>query len=575
MKKENSFNNLMRISISLKAKLIMGFTVIVIVMGSISLITYSKQQSSLQQMDGMVESAIIANSIIKDGDQVLQGGKGIATYTISKTPEDKKAVMDLLKMNEDKMLELKKYINNKNGISFFEATEKLFISYRENVEKSLEHIDNKNSTELLISKKNATQIFGYMQSNLQELIRNELDYNSIEKMRLNKAAEMTGKIIFGLILLVGGLSIFGAVLLTNRITGMITKLARYAQEIADGNLQVEEIQVHSKDDLSILANAFNKMGQNLRTIIGKISENSNNVANSAEFLKSNAEENSKAVEQIAVSIIHISEGAVNQREQSEKTFKIATNLYEGNKKVYEDTNKVLLSSEKATNAANVGNDKMVALLNQIEVIEEKIVATQSVSEDLKEKSSEIKKVLDTISNMASQTNLLALNAAIEAARAGTHGKGFAVVADEIRKLAEGSSNATKEITEMLRDIQNSSEELAGSMLVGVKEVKEGTQMANDARDTFSEIVNTSKEVDIHVKEISMEIEKMVERIKEVEEMSYLITEVARESSEESEHVAASVQEQSAGLEEISASVSILSEMAVDLQMMVGQFKINI
>jgi methyl-accepting chemotaxis protein len=147
------------------------------------------------------------------------------------------------------------------------------------------------------------------------------------------------------------------------------------------------------------------------------------------------------------------------------------------------------------------------------------------------------------------------------------------VADEIRKLAEGSSNATKEITGMLKEIQNGSLALANSMIVGVNEAKEGTQMANAARDAFSEIMNTSKDVDTHIKGIAIEIENMVYGIKEVQEMGDIISKIARESSEGSELVAASVEEQSAGLQEITSSASVLSEMAEDLQRMVSQFKI--
>jgi len=124
------------------------------------------------------------------------------------------------------------------------------------------------------------------------------------------------------------------------------------------------------------------------------------------------------------------------------------------------------------------------LLDQIKVIETKIIATQKITETLKTRSIEIKKILDSISRITSQTNLLALNAAIEAARAGEYGKGFAVVADEVRKLAEGTANATKEITELLLGIQKDSQEVADSMFVGVNEVKGGMEIAEEARTSF-------------------------------------------------------------------------------------------
>lgn len=561
-----------RTGFSIKSKLITGFVLIIIAMGTISLITYSQLRSSLSEMGEMVESAIIANGIITDNGIAV--AKAVSDYALDKIPEKKEIILELVKVEEEKIQKLKQLTKNEDGSRLIEIVVDRYADYRENVEKAIMYSDSKDSAKYIESNAASKKLIGYVTLSLQGLIKNELNYNALQKEKLTQSAALMGKIIFFLIFLVATSSVIGALILTNKIAGMIKMLASYARDIAEGQLHINQMQITSRDDLSILVKAFNKMGDNLRGIISKIGENSNNIAHSSEFLKSNSEESSKAIEQIAISIKQISEGAVDQTEKSERSFNIAKKLYEGNKKVYEDTNSVLLSSETATKAAICGNDKMKELLQQIEVIEEKIQDTYSVSDVLKSKSTEIKKVVETITNMASQTNLLSLNAAIEAARAGIHGKGFAVVADEIRKLAQSSTDATKEITTMLTDIQETSSQLASSMMIGVKEVKEGAQLANEAKVSFDEIVDTSKDVDLRVKDISSEIEKMVNGIREVEEMSYIITQLAKESSDESSHVAAAVEEQSAGLQEIASYASLLSEMADELKIMVSQFKIS-
>ncbi|MHB8064715.1 MAG: methyl-accepting chemotaxis protein, partial [Ruminiclostridium sp.] len=302
-------------------------------------------------------------------------------------------------------------------------------------------------------------------------------------------------------------------------------------------------------------------------------ENSNKVAHSAEMLKSNAEQSTEAIEQVALSIAQVAQGAAEQSEHSNNTVVVVNELYESNKKVYENAHNILETSDRATKAAKAGNDKMVLLLNQISVIEEKIVATQFVTEIMKNNSDEIKKILETITNIASQTNLLALNAAIEAARAGEHGKGFAVVADEVRKLAEGSANATKVITDMLKEIQLDSQHVADSMSARVSEVKYGMQMAGEAREAFKEIVSTSKDVDVQIKSITEEIEKMVGEIQRVEGMSKNILNIASRSATGSHEVASAVEQQTAGLQEIASSSNILSNMADELQKMVNQFRL--
>jgi len=312
---------------------------------------------------------------------------------------------------------------------------------------------------------------------------------------------------------------------------------------------------------------------NLRNIISKIGNTSENVAQSAESLKAGAEQSTKAIEQIAVAIQQVSNGAVDQSEKSEKTVEVIRNQMERNKKIYDNSRIVLSTSLRASEAAEVGNDKVRQLMNQIETIQRKIINTQEITQTLNKRTADIRVILESITNIASQTNLLALNAAIEAARAGEHGKGFAVVADEIRKLAEGSASAAKKITEILKEIQSQAELVAESMTEGVNEVIEGTEMAVEARKSFEEIVSTSRDVDAQVKEINEEIEKAVEEIQKVEEMSKVIYNVARQSMSGSQEVAAAIEEQTAGQEEISSSASMLAELAEELNNMISNFKL--
>jgi methyl-accepting chemotaxis protein len=175
--------------------------------------------------------------------------------------------------------------------------------------------------------------------------------------------------------------------------------------------------------------------------------------------------------------------------------------------------------------------------------------------------------------MSSQTNLLALNASIEAARAGELGKGFAVVAEEVRSLADGSAKAVKDITFILHKIQNLSLQVLERITSGVATVHEGTLVTEATQIAFEEIVYTSKDTDNQVKEITHEIQRMVDEIKNVEEMSESIAAITEQSSAGSQEVAASAEEQTASLEEILASASMLSNMAIDLQKMVQQFKL--
>ncbi len=556
---------------SLKTKLISVFTLITLFVSMMSVFTYFSMKSTIKQFDDISQTVFYANHI----SVVFQDFRDNSLPKIINNNEnEKKSSQKMLLEAEESIKSLKKLVIDKESIEKLNYVEKMTKSNIENAKKILELVDDKSAVSAVAELQNKQySLQDFLKKSVDEFIHTELSSQQLVKKKLNERADFIGIVVLVLIILLAIFSILISTLFSKYIAGMIAKLAKYSKNISDGYLKINKIDVKSKDDIGVLAGAFNIMVENLRNVIGSISKYSNDIAHSAGIVQGSVEQSSKAIENVGVSMQSVSIGASEQTEQTKETFNIVNDLYESNKKMLDKANKVLTASQTAISVATEGSAKVDAMLNQVKVIEEKIVLTQSSSESLEKKTSEIKIIIDTINNISVQSNLLALNASIEAARAGEHGKGFAVVAEEVRKLADSSKNATDEITKLLNVIQSDSKDVSVRMNVGVDEVRGGIQMGEDARNSFNKMLETSEEVDSQIKDITNEIKNIAVEIKNVEVKSKKILDIATDFSDESCNVSSALQEQTATLEEITASSVVLLEMANQLQMIVKQFKL--
>ncbi|WP_417281891.1 methyl-accepting chemotaxis protein [Bacillus salitolerans] len=376
-------------------------------------------------------------------------------------------------------------------------------------------------------------------------------------------------IVAGVSVIVGLLVVF---LFVRNINRPMTALQDGLSRVSNGDLTVEAIDVKNKDEFGELVHSFNSMVTNLNDLLKQVVTTSEQVAASSEQLSANADETSKASEQIAFSIQEVSGGAETQLTQVESTIKLVNHISNDLHSISERVDEVSNSSGKSSEHSAKGDEVVTQAIHQMEIIDKNTAETGQVIQLLNEKALEIEQILSLINGIAEQTNLLALNAAIEAARAGEHGKGFAVVADEVRKLAEQSSQSTKQINDIIRNIQENTNRAVSSMKEGENAVKKGKELVNEAGGSFKVISSAVGDVSSQILNVSNSIKQINTSAQSLVDYMDTMNEVTEKTSRFTSEVAAATEEQSASMEEVSAATRVLANMAQTLHDVAGKFK---
>ncbi|MDI2588353.1 methyl-accepting chemotaxis protein [Psychrobacillus sp. NEAU-3TGS] len=364
------------------------------------------------------------------------------------------------------------------------------------------------------------------------------------------------------------------VLFARHLGNPIKLIADSVNLIAQQDLAIEHIKVKNKDELGNLASGINAMTTNLREVIESVSMSAQQVAATSEELTASSEQTSRASEEITESIQQISSGQESQlfgvqeaknsvSQISSSITEITTNIKELNDLSIE-TSKISLS----------GNEVIKQTVEQMNQINNQSTVTTEAMIVLERKSQEIGEIINVITSIAEQTNLLALNAAIEAARAGEHGKGFAVVADEVRKLAEESGNAAKNISSLINEIQIDTTHTVQTVNEGKITIENGMKYVSNAGETFEKIAEDINTINSKLSIISSEIQGINSNAEVLVTQVNNTKDVIEKSTDYTQNVVAAAEEQYASMIEMTAASRSLAEMSEKLQDVVSDFKLN-
>lgn len=360
--------------------------------------------------------------------------------------------------------------------------------------------------------------------------------------------------------------------IARNITRPLQNLVTVSRAVAQGDL-TQSVAVGGISEVRNLAVAFEQMTGALRQIIIQTRNTADSVAAAAEELAASSGEVGKASEEVAIAIQQVSEGATRQVALSGNSTVAITGMVTNTSQTTAAAQAVALASSKSEQAAEWGKGQIHDAVDRIEQIRQQVDQAAAMIYALGDKSRQIGQIVDLITNIAGQTNLLALNAAIEAARAGEQGRGFAVVAEEVRKLAEQSQDAAKEIAAIIGAIQQETAVAVNAMDSGSKEVAAGVQVVQSSGTAFQQIFDAIKNMHVQVEAIVSLAERQQTASDEVDQAVHGIADAARINAASAEQVAAASEEQNAAVQEIAASAASLAKAAGDLQEAVVKFHV--
>jgi len=478
-----------------------------------------------------------------------------------------------LKKTENVVQSLEKNLITPEGKQKVAETKVVLKNYQQVTQKTLEIYKQKGQQEAFSYLATAGDANRNAEASLTSLSVFLTERMELRVKQSQEADAVTERIMLMAALIVVLLAVTLSIWFSRRIARPLREVVAVASSIAAGNLVVNKIAYHQKDEIQELVAAFEQMTVNLRNLISQVGRASEHVSVSSAELREGAEQSAQAINQVASTVSDISQGTQLQVAAVDGTVAIVEQMSAGIQQVAANSSSVASVSDKANHAAANGRKSLEKAVEQIQSIETTVAYSAKVVAKLGDRSQEIGQIIDTISNIAGQTNLLALNAAIEAARAGEHGRGFSVVAEEVRKLAEQSEDAAKKIATMISEIQVDTTEAVTAMNKGTNEVKVGTEVVNRAGLAFAEIETLISQVSLQMGDIAAAIQQMAAGSHEIVASVKEIERISKDTADQTHTVSAAGEEQSASIEEIAASSQALSKMAGDLQAMLRKFTV--
>jgi methyl-accepting chemotaxis protein len=383
----------------------------------------------------------------------------------------------------------------------------------------------------------------------------------------------TKKIIVYLSLVIAVLSIIGSQLISINITYPIKYIRNRMKLVENGDLTAVS-NIKGKYDMGQLSHSYNMMLESTKRLINDNKQLNSIVTDNSKEVKEIAQYSAAGSKEVTTAVESVSQGAMEQAKDAENAANIVRELVNRINETEENFNNVVESTE---------NTKTISV-NAVDIISELNNSTVAANElshnyknnitELVDKFKEILNIIGLIDGISEQSNLLALNAAIEAARAGEAGRGFAVVAEEVRKLAVQSKEAAQDISKIVNNVHNATNNT-------VKMIEEGEEIFIRQKDAVVKTDDTFNRIVENMETIKIKVDQVFERLSGLEEIQNeaidsitSIASIAQQSAAAIEEVVATGEEQTSSAEHLVEMSNNLAQVVDKMNRMLDEFKVE-
>jgi methyl-accepting chemotaxis protein len=538
-------------NLGIRVKLVIAFLVVAVFAGVLGLTGIVNVQKLKSADDFMFNGVVLPQAELRDITQAFLMNRIVTRALLGTTdPDEREEMVDTIRENNElmakKTVHYEKIIAGKEERAAFVEFKQASDAYQPLLNQMMElSLAGKKAEALEIAQSDAGK-----QANLMLRALDTLSVVSIKHAK--ETAQLNGQVARTALMLSVGLalaSVVAAILIglfvAGRISRPLRQLQQQVQAVADGDLTVT-VTSGCRDEVGRLANSFDQMVKQLRDLIARVSETSSTVASATQELHGASQEIASGAEVAAAQTVNVATASEEMAATSQDIAHSCQVAVDG----------VTLAARTTQQGFDVVKSTIGGIRLRGELTRQN---AQSIA-SLGERSDQIGVIVGTIEEIADQTNLLALNAAIEAARAGEQGRGFAVVADEVRALAERTTRATKEISDMIRAIQAETKTAIASMEEGVRETEQGAAEAAQLEISLQNILEQVNAVTDQVNQIATAAEEQSATTGEITDNIHRLTQV--------------IQDTARGSHQTASSASDLSGLADGLQRLVARFRLS-